>query len=98
MEQPPIDALPILCASSTLWYWKKALSSSFMVYKAPTWDPVHNCGNPTKPTEVNELIQKVVKHETCGQGAEDKAHWPIEHSEFVQQQTLFERTLRIICT
>ena len=91
MEQPPVDALPTLRAS-TLWYWKKALSS-FMVRKAPTWDPVHNCGNPTKSTEVNELIQKVVKHETRGQGAEDKARRPIEHSEFVQQQTLLREDI-----
>ncbi|KAL3771136.1 hypothetical protein ACHAWO_013503, partial [Cyclotella atomus] len=48
------------------------------------WDPLHNHGNPTKSTEVNDLISFVKKKETRGQGKKSQADRPFKHSEFKQ--------------
>jgi hypothetical protein len=83
IEHPtPPTANPTLVRSSTLFYWKKAISS-FMPLKFSPWDPVHNFGNPTKSQEVNDLIKKVLKHETRGHGRSiGTATWkdpPMDH-------------------
>ena len=69
-------------ANSLLAIKKKI--SYFMVNRLPSWDPLHNHGNPTKSTEVNDLIAFVKKKETLGQGKKSQADRPFEHSKFKQ--------------
>jgi len=58
--------------------------SYFIVNCLPSWDPLHNHGNPTKSTEVNDLIAFVKKKETRGQDKKSQADRPFGHSEFKQ--------------
>ena len=46
---PGPDDHPTHCRSSSLEYWKKALSS-FMPNRIPHWNVANNTGNPTKST------------------------------------------------
>jgi hypothetical protein len=80
---PDGDDRPTLCRSSTLEFVKKALSS-FMPNRIPAWNCLTLSGNPTKSTEVNDLIKAVKKHEVRKQGVESSAVRPLELDEFEQ--------------
>jgi hypothetical protein len=54
---PGPDAKPTEARASSLQYWKKALSS-YMPNRLMTWNVATQQGNPTKSTEVNDLIKK----------------------------------------
>ena len=56
IKDPPEDASPGI-RSSTVAFWKKALSF-FMVNQLMVWSKVSNIGNPTRCTQLNELIKK----------------------------------------
>ncbi|KAL7513414.1 hypothetical protein ACHAXN_010510, partial [Cyclotella atomus] len=82
-EDPSPNDNPQKGMANSLLAIKKKLSY-FMVNRLPSWDPLHNHGNPTKSTEVNDLISFVKKKETRGQGKKSQADRPFEHSEFKQ--------------
>jgi hypothetical protein len=79
---PDEDSRPIHIRSSTLCFIKKALSY-FMPRKRMLWDPIRKEGNPTKSSEVNEFIKKVMKCEVRKEGAKSHARRPIEYDEFI---------------
>ena len=66
------DATPMEARSSSLLYWKKALSS-YMPNRLMTWNVTTQQGNPTKSTEVNNLIKMVKKSEVRHVGVPSKA-------------------------
>jgi hypothetical protein len=80
---PTGDDHPTFCRSSTLEFVKKAISS-FMPNRLPTWNVLTMMGNPTKSTEVNNLIKDVKKHKVRKQGVASCAVRPFEPEEFEQ--------------
>ena len=59
---PDEDSTPKLRRSSSLVYYKKAISF-FMPNKLLGWNVTTNSGNPTKSVLVNNVINKVTKIE-----------------------------------
>jgi hypothetical protein len=51
---------PTECRSSSIEFWKKAISS-FMPNRLMQWNALSNVGNPTKSIEVNDLVEAVKK-------------------------------------
>ena len=78
-EDPGQDDQPIK-RSSSLGYWKKALSYFFNTTQK--WNEVAQTGNPTQSKKVNTLIKVVKRAETRGTGAEAKADRAFSVSEF----------------
>ena len=66
-ENPPDSANPLYARSSSLEFWKKALSF-YMPNRLLQWNTISNSGNPTKSTNVNDLIKRVKKKEVRKQG------------------------------
>ena len=91
VENPPLDANPLTAHSSSLAYWKKAISH-FMPNCLMAWNSTAGIGNPTRSSEVNDLITRVKKKEVRRQGVESSAHRPLTHEEFCQQQTIFRES------
>ena len=54
-EEDPEDDVKPTTRSSSIEFWKKALSY-FMTNKLMAWNDISNVGNPTRSTELNELI------------------------------------------
>ncbi len=65
-----------------LCFMKKAISQ-FMPRKRLDWDPIQKEGNPTRSSEVNELIKRVMKFEVRREGVKSHARRPIEYEEFL---------------
>ena len=82
-ENPSPEDNPTGGKSNSLLAYKKMLTF-FMVNHLPLWDEMHQHGNPTKSSIVNDLISFVKKKEMRGQGKESKADRAFEHSEFQQ--------------
>ena len=82
-EDPSPNDNPQRGMSNSLLAIKKKLSY-FMVNRIPSWDPTHQTGNPTKSTQLNDLIAFVKKKETRGQGKNSRSDRAFEHSEFKQ--------------
>jgi hypothetical protein len=78
---PDNDAKPTEAQSSSLLYWKKALSS-YMPNRLMTWNVAIQQGNPTKSAEVNNLIKKVKKCEVRHVGAPSKARRAAKMDEY----------------
>ena len=79
-EVRPEDGNPKI-RSSTVEFWKKALSS-FMTNRLMAWNEVSNIGNPTRCTELNDLVKYVKKKEVRKQGVSSKARRALTHEEF----------------
>ena len=79
-EVCPEDGNPKI-RSSTVEFWKKALSS-FMTNRLMAWNEVSNIGNPTRCTELNDLVKYVKKKEVRKQGVSSKARRALTHEEF----------------
>ena len=79
---PPETARPEYCRANTLEYLKKAISH-FMPRKNAVWDPIRMEGNPTRSSEVNEMIRKVKKFEVRREGVRSSARRPLEFDEFL---------------
>ncbi|KAL3763929.1 LOW QUALITY PROTEIN: hypothetical protein ACHAW5_008367 [Stephanodiscus triporus] len=76
-----------MCYTNKLNYpkdWVFSVEELSPISPKIVWDPLYNHGNPTKSTEVNDLIAFVKKKETRGQGKKSQADRPFEHSEFKQ--------------
>ena len=83
-EDPDIDVdLPTACRSSNLEFAKKAISS-FMPNRNMTWNNQSNQGNPTRASELNDLIKTVKKREVRKQGKASCTRRPMEIGEFRQ--------------
>jgi hypothetical protein len=57
----------------------------------PTWDRIHNMGNPTKSVEVNNFIKLVEKLEVRKKGSASQTKRPLQKNEFQIAIYLFER-------
>lgn len=78
---PTDDDRPILARKNSLYYWKKALSA-FFPNKHHQWNEITRTGNPTRSQELNQLISRVTKYETRGEGAASRARRPLKEAEF----------------
>lgn len=72
---------PTLTRSTSLYYWKKAISYH-MPNKHIPWNELSKMGNPTKSVQVNEMIQAVVKKEVRKLGKKSQARRPLKEHEF----------------
>ena len=72
MADPPNGAKPTCGRSSSLEFYKKAISF-FMPNKLMAWNSLTNTGNPTRSLQVNNLIKRVRKHEVRRTGKESQA-------------------------
>ena len=86
---PPLDANPTECRSSSLEFWKKALSF-FMPDRLTAWVSGRNEGNPTRSIEVNSLIRRVKKKEVRKQGKASQVKRPLTREEFQKMQHVFQ--------
>jgi hypothetical protein len=86
-EDPGPNDNPTCGRSSSLMYYKKALSY-FMPHRLMHWNFEQRSGNPTKSTDVNDLIKAVVKKEARQQGRKSQARRPFTQEEFIQLVTL----------
>ena len=83
-EEPDFDTdLPTECRSSNLEFAKKAISS-YMPNRNMTWNNQSNQGNPTRSSDLNDLIKAVKKREVRKQGKASCARRAMEISEFRQ--------------
>ena len=78
---PGNDVTPMEAQSSSLLYWKKALSS-YMPNRLMTWNVATQQGNPTKSAAVNDLIKKVKKCEVHHVGVPSKARRAAKMNEY----------------
>jgi len=81
MPDPPLDANPVSARSSSLQFYKKSISF-FMPNRLAAWSYTRNEGNPTRSTEINDLIKRVKRKEVRKQGVAPKCRRAIMESEF----------------
>ena len=91
-EDPPDDAKPLI-RSTSVEFWKKALSY-FMINRIIPWNEISNVGNPTRSTELNDLIKKVKTSEVKKLGISSKARRALTHPEFVDTHGTLKRHKR----
>ena len=89
LTDPPTDANPTLARSSSLAFWKKAISF-FMPNRLIVWTSGRNEGNPTRSIEVNNLIKRVRKKEVRKQGVASQCRRAITEVEFRRMQTIMQ--------
>ena len=89
---PEYDANPTEGRANSLTYYKKALSS-FMPNRLMHWNELANppVGNPTKSSQVNDLIKRVKKKEVRKQGKPTQARKAFEEKEFEQLIQMMEQ-------
>ena len=82
VPEPPVGhQIQPLVRSSTLEYWKKAVSF-FHPNRLMGWNDLTGVGNPTKSRQLNDLIKLVKKKEVRGQGVPSQARRPIRANEY----------------
>lgn len=94
-EEPTSTDFPILARSSTLEFYKKAISS-FMPHRMVVWDDRRRDGNPTRSIQVNNLIKAVKKCEVRQQGVKTSARRPLEYIEFIALLTFVRQDQSIM--
>ena len=82
---PPANHRPVYCRSSSLETYKKGLSF-YMPHRAVPY--VNGVGNPTRSSEVNDIINEIKKFEVRGEGCKSSAKRPIREVEFRKQLEL----------
>jgi hypothetical protein len=85
--EPDPDTNPTKAQSSSLEYWKKAISYC-MPNRLMPWNAVSGQGNLTRSIEVNTLIKKVKKKEVRKQGVASKAGHAVTHDEFRRMHSI----------
>jgi hypothetical protein len=86
---PPLDANPTECRSSSLEFWKKALSI-FMPDRLTAWVSGRtNEGNPIRSIEVHSLIRRVKKKEVRKQDKASQVKRPLTQEESEKMQQVF---------
>jgi hypothetical protein len=93
--EPDPDANPTQARSSSLHYWKKAISY-YMPNHLMQWIAVSGQGNPTRYIEVNTLIKKVKKNKVRKQGIVSKARHAVTHVEFRRMQSMLREKNDVI--
>jgi hypothetical protein len=93
--EPEPDANPTQARSSSLHYWKKAISY-YMLNRLMPWNAVSGQGNPTRSIEVNTLIKKVKKKEVRKEGVSSKARHAVTHVEFRRMQSILREKNDVI--
>jgi hypothetical protein len=78
---PPPDANPTGCRSSTILFWKKAISF-FIPNKHHPWDSLAERGNLTRLRETLDLVAYITKKEVRKQGVASQARHPLTLTEF----------------
>ena len=91
-EEPEDDANP-KTRSSTVEYWKKALSF-FMTNRLMPWNEIASVGNPTRCTEINDLVKYIKKKEVRKQGVKSQARRALTHDEFKNTSELLKQSKR----
>jgi hypothetical protein len=89
IAEPGPDDNPLFARSSSLAFWKKAISH-FMPNKLMPWNAIAQVGNPTKSIEVNELIKAIKKKEVRKQGKASSARRALTHQEFLRMLELLK--------
>jgi hypothetical protein len=89
VTDPPTDANPISARSSSLSFWKKAISF-FMPNRLIVWTSGRNEGNPTRSIEVNNLIKRVKKKEVRKQGVVSQCRRAITDDEFRKMHRILQ--------
>ena len=89
MADPGVNDMPILGRSSSLQYYKKAISH-FMPDKLSPWNVCRQEGNPTRSVVVNNLIKLVKKKEVRKQGKKSQARSPFTKKEYEYLMALLE--------
>ena len=84
---PAVDSNPISARSSSLQYWKKAISF-FHPNRLMEWSSGRNEGNPTRSIEINNLIKRVKKKEVRKQGVASQTRRPMTEREFRMLHTI----------
>ena len=59
------------------------------------WDPIQKEGNPTRSSEVNDVITKVKKFEVRKEGVVSKARRPLEYDEFINLIKMLQNEERL---
>ena len=85
---PGVDANPISARSSSLQYWKKAISF-FHPNRLMVWSDGRQEGNPTRSIEINNLIKRVKKKEVRKQGVASQTRRAITEEEFRKLHIVF---------
>jgi hypothetical protein len=80
-EDPTAEDNPLYARSSSLAYWKKAIS--YFMPNTAHWSTSGE-GNPTKSKTINKLIKAVKKKETRGTGVKSSADRSLTNNEFLQ--------------
>jgi hypothetical protein len=94
--EPDPDANLAQALSTSLMYWKKAISH-YMPNCLMPWNAVSGQGNPTRSIEVNILIKKVKKKEVRKQGVASKTRRAVSHVEFRRMQSILREKNDVIC-
>ena len=89
MADPGVNDMPTLGRSSSLEYYKKALSH-FMPDRLSPWNVKRHEGNPTRSVVVNNLIKLVKKKEVRKQGKKSQARSPFTEKEYEYLMGLLE--------
>ena len=77
MPSPGPNDRPHLMRASSLAFHKKAISH-FMPLRSMQWDGIHQRGNPTRSSAVNDVITRVKKYEVRQEGVSSKARRALE--------------------
>jgi hypothetical protein len=93
--EPDTDANPTHAQSSSLHYWKKAMSYC-MPNRLMPWNAISGQGNPTRSIEVNTLIKKVKKKEVRKEGVSSKARRAVTLVEFRRMQSILREKNDVI--
>ena len=78
---PSVEDDPTFARSSTLEVAKKAISF-YMPNRLMPWNSQTNSGNPTRSTQVNDLIKRIKKKEVRKEGKRSSARRAMNIEEF----------------
>ena len=84
-NETPADDNEAQIRSSTVEFWKKALSY-FMPNRMMVWNEIASVGNPTRSALVNQLIKVMKRKEVCGQGQSSRAWRPLNDNKAITKQ------------
>lgn len=88
------DMRPLL-RRNTIEYYKKAISF-YMPNRLMGWNELSKVGNPTKSSQLNDLIKYVKKKEARKIGAPSKARRPITSSEYREVMRILKSSDNLI--
>jgi len=93
-EDPEEDTKPLV-RSTSVEFWKKAISC-FMVNRIMAWNEISNVGNPTRCTELNDLIKEIKKAEVRKLGVSSKARRSLVNAEYCDTMSKLKKYKRTV--